>query len=137
MKRCQSCKTLKMVSAFKVDHVRGGYYPVCKKCSLWRKQRSRHRGFTVLRYGQVQHKELVFNHYCKGDVRCIRCGFRDVRALSIDHVNDDGAEHRRTDPTALRIYVWLVKHKYPDGFQVLCMNCQWIKLHEMRKSGNV
>lgn len=42
--------------------------------------------------------------------------------LSIDHVNDDGAEHRKEIGTS--IYRWLKKNNYPkDGFRLLCYNC--------------
>jgi hypothetical protein len=54
-----------------------------------------------------------------------------MRALSIDHINGGGTAHVR----ALGIhpsdfYQWLKDHGYPEGFQVLCMNCNWIKKAE-------
>jgi acyl-CoA thioesterase len=72
-------------------------------------------------------KELVFSHYGK---KCVLCGFSDMRALSIDHTNGDGAKHRKEvggSGTGKRIYSWLVKNNYPDNFRTLCMNCQWIE----------
>lgn len=60
---------------------------------------------------------------------CARCQFSDIRALSIDHINGDGAKHRK-EIGGGRIYRWLLKQDFPEGFQVLCMNCQFIKAHE-------
>lgn len=44
----------------------------------------------------------------------------------IDHINGNGSKHRKklnnTD-----MYRWLIKNKYPEGFQVLCMNCNFAK----------
>jgi hypothetical protein len=69
---------------------------------------------------------------------CACCGETELVFLTIDHVNDDGAEHRREmaaesgfeySQAGARTYRWLRKNNYPDGFQVLCANCncgkQW------------
>jgi len=76
-------------------------------------------------------------HYGNGKLACVLCGFSDERALCIDHINNDGAEHRRRvlgknspDP---RIYLWLRINHYPEGYQTLCSNCNTIKEVERRK----
>lgn len=72
----------------------------------------------------------VMTHYCKGSPKC-KCGYNDIRALTIDHVDGDGAEHRREiGGGGIKLYVWLKNNNYPDGFQILCMNCQFIKRME-------
>ena len=76
-------------------------------------------------------------HYGKGKLACVKCGFEDVRALTIDHINNDGAEHRkkisgRNLPDG-RIGMWLRARDYPEGYQTLCMNCQFIKEAERRE----
>lgn len=54
---------------------------------------------------------------------CSCCGEKNPAFLTIDHMNNDGSEHRRTIKTS-RIYSWLKKRGYPkEGFQVLCFNC--------------
>ena len=65
-------------------------------------------------------RRAVFENY--GSF-CACCGEDDIRFLSIDHVNNDGNHHRKTDPRAKDIYYWLRKHNFPEGFQVLCFNC--------------
>lgn len=67
----------------------------------------------------------ILSHYSNGDIRCVHCGFDDIRALSIDHIDGGGASHRKM--TGNDIYGWLKRNGYPDGYQVLCMNCQLIK----------
>lgn len=77
-----------------------------------------------------RYKEQVFSHYCNGtEYSCKHCGFTDMRALSVDHMAGDGADHRRGG-TGSSLYKWLVHHNFPEGFQVLCMNCQWIKRYD-------
>lgn len=59
--------------------------------------------------------------------------FIDVRALTIDHINNKGAEHRREmRKDGISFYRWLIKNNYPDGYQCLCINCQFIKEAESK-----
>jgi len=60
-----------------------------------------------------------------GGARCACCGETTYEFLTIDHIDNDGAAHRAAIGTHL--YRWLIEHDYPDGFQVLCMNCNWGK----------
>jgi len=73
-------------------------------------------------------KVVVLTHYGNGKCACVRCGVDDVRVLCIDHINDDGKEHRaKIGGGGRHIYKWLVENNYPEGFQTLCMNCNWLK----------
>jgi len=67
-------------------------------------------------------KERVFSYY--GD-KCACCGERELTFLTIDHINNDGHLHRRNkiSTSHQNIYGWLVRNNFPDGFQVLCFNC--------------
>lgn len=54
---------------------------------------------------------------------CVCCGEKEGAFLSIDHVNNDGAAHRK-ELKGNRIYAWLHKNGYPkDRFRILCFNC--------------
>ena len=76
-------------------------------------------------------KVAVLYHYGKGDCACVKCGFRDIRALSIDHIEGNGNKHRKEDKlSGTSLYRWLMKNNFPEGYQTLCMNCQWIKKAE-------
>ena len=78
-------------------------------------------------------KQTVISHYSDGAIKCALCSFDDIRALSIDHINNDGYKHRKEGRNVKDFYRWLKNHCYPDGFQVLCMNCQFIKRHNNSK----
>jgi hypothetical protein len=79
----------------------------------------------------------VLGHYSGGGPpRCVRCGFTDIRALTIDHVRGDG----HLEPTrngGYRFYLTLRRRGYPSDFQTLCMNCQFIKRVENHEYGNL
>ena len=58
---------------------------------------------------------------------CACCGEAETKFLSIDHINNDGAEERRSGKygsSGSAFYLWLRKNAFPAGYQVLCMNCQ-------------
>jgi hypothetical protein len=77
---------------------------------------------------QAKFKTLVFQHY--GNT-CARCKFKILAALTIDHINGKGNAHRRSlGRIGKDFYRWLVKSKFPSGYQTLCMNCQFIKREE-------
>jgi len=63
-----------------------------------------------------------------GGYRCKFCDETRIEALQIDHVADDGADHRRRiGRGGQALYSWLKRHNYPSGFQVLCASCNTVK----------
>jgi len=76
-------------------------------------------------------RRKVFNFY---GWSCAMCGFSDERALTLDHVNNDGAAERRSingknhGQASLIIYRNAIKDGFPSKYQTLCANCQFIKL---------
>jgi hypothetical protein len=83
-------------------------------------------------------KTEVLIHYGNGKCACVKCGYSDIRALSIDHINGYGNHHRRTDGLGggTDTYRWLKKNNYPNGYQTLCMNCQFLKKVENKEGSN-
>ena len=67
----------------------------------------------------------VLQHYSGNETPyCECCGENTYEFLSLDHTNGDGAEHRRKLGTGGdRTYRWIIKNDFPDGFRVLCYNC--------------
>ncbi|KKN98879.1 hypothetical protein LCGC14_0141200 [marine sediment metagenome] len=70
---------------------------------------------------RIKLKFSVFQHY---GGKCQVCKEIDMDVLAIDHINNDGAEHRKQlKLQGTTIYRWLAKNNFPSGFQVLCYNC--------------
>lgn len=71
-------------------------------------------------------KQKVINRY---GGECKFCHAKDIACLSIDHINDDGANERRRFRlnNGTRWYRILLKSTIRTDLQVLCMNCQWRK----------
>ena len=73
-------------------------------------------------------KVMVLSHYSNMKApSCVYCGFTDIRALSIDHIDGGGTRHKAILKVGSSFYKWLIAHDYPEGYQTLCMNCQFIK----------
>lgn len=82
-----------------------------------------------LREGYQRLKQEVLSHYSISPPVCAHCRITDIDVLCIDHIANDGAEHRRIigHNYGANFYRWLKKNNYPGGFQVLCRNCNWKK----------
>jgi hypothetical protein len=64
----------------------------------------------------------VIIHYGGDPPKCACCGETIFEFLTIDHINGGGLKHRQLIKR-YNIYNWLVKNNFPEGYQVLCFNC--------------
>lgn len=78
----------------------------------------------------IRDKDAAFAKYGR---QCKYCGDSRRIFLTIDHINNDGATHRKQlragNNHGHNIYAWLRLNHYPDGFQTLCYNCNCAKSH--------
>lgn len=67
--------------------------------------------------------------------KCIKCGFSDIRALQLDHINNDGHIDRKKFKCVQNYYFYYCKHEEMarKNLQVLCANCNWIRRYECKK----
>ena len=65
-------------------------------------------------------RDAVLDHYGR---ECVCCGESEVLFLCLDHVENDGAAHRREHGTGSKFMEWVVRNNYPSGLQTLCWNC--------------
>jgi len=75
-------------------------------------------------------KKEVLSYYSNGIIACAICGEKNLYCLTIDHINGGGNKHRREEFGKVwggNIYGYLRSRNYPLGYQVLCMNCQFVK----------
>ena len=137
IKTCTFCHQEKPLEEF--YKVAGGFYydSRCKQCTRKRmdtfRKKTGYRPNQRARADNLKVKMDVLSHYGKdGNIACVRCGFTDIRALSIDHINGGGYRERKFEHLASGgpMYRRLQKNNYPAGYQTLCMNCQWLKRTE-------
>ena len=75
--------------------------------------------FCLPAYYRLRHEAIL----AYGGYRCACCGTREALFLTIDHVHNGGARHRRQVGASVDFFKWLRRRGYPKGFQVLCSNC--------------
>jgi hypothetical protein len=112
------------------------------KMRKWRKDNSEHyrrykrdynkKNITKISKQRKNYREKlrleVLIHYGGNPPKCACCGESEIKFLTIDHINNDGARHRKKIGIgATRLYYWLKKNNFPLGFQVLCYNCNQSK----------
>lgn len=111
----------------------GNHLPETKKrLQSEYRERNREKLRAYQKERRLKLKLTVLEHYGN---ECAECGFNDYRALHIDHVNDNGAEERKSlggqNFAGWQFYDWLIKQGLPEGYQTLCANHnsikQWIK----------
>jgi len=91
------------------------------------KNRDAQKIWHVNYWGKMR-KELI--DYMGG--KCVKCGFKDIRALQIDHVNGGGTKEIRINNPQLKSPKLYKAHieKNRNNYQLLCANCNWIKRSE-------
>jgi hypothetical protein len=127
MVRCCRCKVFKNETEFGKDKNRhNGLTSYCKPCSsaydkeAYRKNREYRIG--TMRAYRKDVKTKVFDAYGRS---CKCCGETEELFLDIDHMDNDGAEHRKEHKLncGTQFYAWLINNNFPSNFQTLCCNC--------------
>jgi hypothetical protein len=73
-------------------------------------------------------RQIVLNYYSQSKMECACCGEKHLEFLTIDHINGGGVKHQKEIGVG-RLYGWLIRNNFPEGFQVLCYNCNCAKGH--------
>jgi hypothetical protein len=128
---CRACKrTLPLTREyFYYNHTRKhGFQYICRECAnsqdyAW-KNVDRVRDKERKRASHVALRQEVLAHYSHGTMRCACCGEGHIQFLAIDHVNGGGHRQRQQIGRNSRAtYYWLKVKGFPEGFAVLCHNC--------------
>lgn len=105
----------------------------CKKIHLDRHHANKERYSETSKSRRRKLKLAAMAAY--GGAYCLCCGEEHIEFLTIDHIEKNGAEHRREmlkekgwnvsskSLSGSHLYLWLKENNYPSGFRVLCFNC--------------
>jgi hypothetical protein len=144
-KRCTKCKKLRPISDFhKCSWTKDGVRCYCKKCQneinrnyYWKNRenelnrsrdyRKKHKT-VIKKRGKIWRKKIrleTFTHYGGNPPKCACCGETNVLFLTIDHINNNGNRERQKVKRfgGWGFYAWLKKNNFPEGYQILCFNC--------------
>jgi hypothetical protein len=82
----------------------------------WRQYKDQQNKIGRLKY--QEDKLACYAHY--GNM-CACCGEANTEFLAFDHINGGGYQHRKSG--VCKLSSWLVRNNFPEGFRVLCHNC--------------
>lgn len=93
-----------------------GFLGKCKECAR--------ADVRVTRIALKRRQRIeVVAHYSGGTNACACCGEATFDFLALDHVNGGGCKHHKECNG--NVYSWVVQHGFPEGFRVLCFNCNF------------
>lgn len=143
---CSKCKAVKPCSEYHRDKSKKhGHATTCKQCAVERtaaRLRDPEKYARHLQSGRNRAKspEVIARRteqYAADKARvielyggsCACCGETEPMFLTLDHVNNDGAEHRATDSLASQGVRWHRRNGFvrDERFQLLCWNCNCAK----------
>lgn len=78
------------------------------------------------KYYQQKRRLTVLRAYSNGTPHCACCGETFIEFLAIDHVSGNGSQERKAKGTKIggyALYNRLIRNKFPQGYRVLCHNC--------------
>ncbi len=85
---------------------------------IWKKYQATDHYRELARKYHRELRQEVIKHY---GGKCECCLEDIIEFLGIDHINGNGRKHRATFTGS--IYQWLKKNNYPQGYRILCHNC--------------
>jgi hypothetical protein len=104
-----------------------------QKISVQRKEHYKTNRELILRKGKpgalaLRRKQrlAVLQHYSNNRLVCACCQESIYEFLTIDHINNDGNIQIKIYGKS-GLYRWLIKQNFPEGYQVLCYNCNCAK----------
>lgn len=87
----------------------------------------------AMRKQRLRRKMIIFRHYSP-ELKCAICGFNDIKALQLDHINGGGLKHLRSIAGgSANFHNWIIQNNFPPILQILCANCNTIKRYENKE----
>lgn len=105
-----------------------GYQILCWNCNVlkYRNESITYSNNYKARWAReksIKQKKQVLSNYSNGNIVCKCCGFDNILALGLDHIKGKKAHGHSKRMTSTRLYNYLIKEKFPSGYQVFCYNC--------------
>ena len=117
-RRCMICKLIKSVDEFNLIWSNHGtsinYTSYCRSCDAIRRRDSKRK----------QRLRVIF-HYSNGTNSCKCCNETRLEFLSLDHINN--GKGNPNFETSNNKFARLIRENFPEGYQVLCHNCNQAK----------
>lgn len=124
-RQCNNCKEYLDITKFgKNVDTTDGYQCWCKQCNNFRgaELREVHKE-KLIQQRKVLNRKLKLEILQAYGNKCLCCNEKNIEFLTIDHINGNGSKHRKEVGSGTAFYHWLKKNNFPEGYRVLCFNC--------------
>jgi|DEB3_MinimDraft_2_1074329.scaffolds.fasta_scaffold39701_1 hypothetical protein len=139
IQRCKRCTTEKATTDF-YFHKKSGYDSTCKTCRIQQEHnryfadpvaaRAKMKAHRLANYETIIAKEQAVTAKLKAQLLdglgrvCACCGEMNTKFLTLDHIHNDGHEHRKRRSSTLSRWRDVIAEGFPrDRYQILCFNC--------------
>lgn len=116
---CRKCGVTKSLDAFPFNH----------KGNSWRRYRCKQCCYE--RTARTDMRKELWEQVLRGyGSQCVCCGETDARFLTIDHINNDGGQARRSGAHPANghlLHTWIIENAFPKTLQLMCYNCNFGK----------
>ena len=96
-----------------------------KRCSSCRSKRKEWYATSETKdkmYARSRERKRLIVDYYGG--KCTCCGESELAFLALDHIEGGGNIHRKElQRYGSSFYDWIINNNFPEGFQILCHNC--------------
>lgn len=115
-----SYKMHNKILSMTIDEAQNEYQPLCGNCNIIKQ-------WPVISDTQYQRRRRDALVKLSGNPPRCDCGFSDIRALQVDHIDNGGTTEQREIGNK-RIFYKILRMEHPEGeYQVKCVNCNFIK----------
>lgn len=117
-RRCYTCNSI-------FDLTKDFFHATNKKSNAGFRYECRNCCAIKAKTSNIKRRKLVLNYYGGNPASCACCSERNYEFLAIDHINGGGNKHLKE--VGQNLAYWLISNNFPEGFQVLCHNCNMAK----------
>lgn len=135
--RCTRCGEITPLAAFGPNRANAsGRHSHCRSCvrafqiehNKKPEVKARQKAYDAARFQREKIRLRAALYAAYGDC-CACCGEPRPEFLTVDHIEGRKAQGHDRSMGGVKLYRWLAAQGYPDGFQILCFNCNWAKGH--------
>lgn len=142
LKCCNRCKIIQRATNFyNSKKSPDGLQYTCKTChkeQIYQSYKNNKYQYKLRRALTTDIQRIIaLQIYSNSNMKCALCGEDKIDVLTIDHITGGGNQHRKKNHLSggESFYKWLCKNNFPQGFRVLCRNCN--HLEGLRINSNV
>lgn len=96
---------------------------LAREYNLKYRHKNREKFNLRMKESRWKRKLMLISKYSNNTNRCACCNEDNIEFLNIDHVFGGGNKQRKELGGTYGVIKYIINNNFPDGFRVLCYNC--------------